>query len=374
MELAYLQRLLVEPVPLFALVRTSLGYILLDQDGAGAIAARLSGAEPWGAAGVGARVSARTRPQTVQRAESDLRRLAVGRCLRSGLARLLTRHVPRGAAYLNVGHSNLTERTLRAVRAGVQGQISVLLHDTIPLDHPQYQRPGMPERFAKMLRRIEMYADLVICNSAYSEERLHHHSEVTPNTVVAHLGVDPMSPKTSELPVELAQSGPYFVTVGTIEPRKRHDLLLDVWEDMADPPPLFICGARGWENAKLFQRLDALPENSQIRELPGLSDAAIAALMANATALLFPSDAEGFGLPPVEAAALGTVVLCQKLRVYQEILGDIPVYASGTDRYQWRNIIERLIRDQNQGAKAYTGQVFVPPSWENHFNIVLKVT
>lgn len=123
----------------------------------------------------------------------------------------------------------------------------------------------------------------------------------------------------------------------------------------------------------MFQRLDKHNDGSAIYELNELGDRELLALMQNAVALLFPSDAEGFGLPAVEAAAMGVPVICQDLPVFREILGDIPVYVKGSDRYLWKNIIECLIHDQTLGAKTVTEQKFVPPTWEEHFNIVLKL-
>jgi len=377
-ELAYLQRLITEDLPFFALARTSLGYVLLDRKGASQIEARITQKIPWGTADL-FRLFSTKKTADVLRAESDLRRVCLSRCVSGRLGQMLAKHLPAGTAYLNVGHSNITERVLEALRAHVGGKVSIFVHDTIPLDFPQYQRPETPERFRALLRRAATYADVFICNSQATVDQVKAHSQeahTQAEFVVAHLGVLPAGPDARELPSDLDLAKPYFVSVGTIEPRKRYDFLLDLWDSLPThlQVPLYFCGARGWNNNKVFDRLDNLPAGSRITELNNLSDAAVSALVQSATALLFPSDAEGFGLPPVEAATLGTTVVCQKLPVFEEILGDIPVYASTSNRYLWTDIIERLIHEQSKGAKAINEQVYKPPSWDNHFDIVLQLT
>ena len=166
-------------------------------------------------------------------------------------------------------------------------------------------------------------------------------------------------------------SGSYFVVVGTIEPRKNHAFLLDIWEDLgANAPTLLICGSRGWNNDAVFARLDALPADSPIRELPDLNDAALAYVMARANGMLFPSIVEGFGLPPAEALSLGTRVLCNDLAVLREILGEKAIYASISDRYLWKNIIETWMHAPQKAQKT---EGFTAPSWDDHFKTVLRV-
>jgi len=373
-ELAYLRHLSHESVPLFALVRTTLGYVLLGPKGVDQIAARLSGAADWGRPDLLARLSVRAEP--LRRAESDLRRCALARSRPRGLARMLRRYLPNGFAYLNVGHSDLTAMTLRAVRQGGAGRIAVLIHDAIPLDYPQYQRPGVAEEFAAKLQRVRAHADLVIYNSADTRARVEHHMQawgLLPPGVVAHLGVELPSP--GDLPAGVDPARPYFVALGTIEPRKGHDVLLDLWEEMgAQAPALLICGARGWNNEAVFARLDALPPDGPVRELSGLDDGQIAAVLAGATGLLFPSRAEGYGLPPMEAAALGVPVIATDLPAIREVLSNIPVYAKESDLYQWLSAIKSLETAHLAQHEAVRVADFTPPSWEDHFNLVLRLT
>jgi len=376
-ELAYLQHLGRDAVPLFALARSAWGYILLDRDGIEDIAARLTGARPWGQADLLSLLARRLAPG-IRRAESDLRRAACARCRPGGLARMLRRHLPGGFSYLNVGHSNLSARTLRGVRRGGAGRVAVMVHDVIPLEFPHYQRPGTPEAFRARLQRVRAQADLILYNSADTRARAEARMWAwgpVPDGVVAHLGVEP--PEPGDLPPGIDPERPYFVALGTIEPRKGHDLLLDLWEELGAEmgpavPGLILCGARGWNNQAVFDRLDRLPPGGPVQELAGLDDARIAALLLHSRGLLFPSRAEGYGLPPIEAAALGVPVVSGDLPSVREILGNIPVYVKESERYQWLSAVKTLSKGQRAPGEAAGKAGFVPPGWKDHFNIVLR--
>ncbi|WP_305967902.1 MULTISPECIES: glycosyltransferase family 1 protein [unclassified Mameliella] len=365
-EFAYLTHLLRHG-PLWGLIRTSLGYALLDAQGCAALRDRIATGN-WGETDRLSRIKRGLDPMRA-RAESDLRRLCVARCLPLRLSAMLRRHLPRGITYVNTGHTNLTDRVLSALQ-GIDARVTVFIHDTIPLDVPQYQRPGTAHRFRLFLNRAAR-ADLLVCNSRRTEEELARHlpAQRLPQTISAPLGLDLTEP--TQAPVG-PWTSPYFVTLGTIEPRKNHALLLDLWKDMPGAH-LLICGSRGWENHAVFQRLDAHPP--RVHELPGLDDGQVGALLQGSAGLLFPSLAEGYGLPPVEAAALGVPLLLNNLPVYWEVLGDIPVYADVADHYLWLNEISRMAADHQAGrTRAVKAPRFAPPTWEAHFKTVLTLT
>ncbi len=369
-EAAWAAELIRREQPAFALIRSAAGFLLLDRAGM----ADLFRLPLPDRADLLSRLGHRRDPLRA-RAETLARRLAVARCRPRGLALMLRRRLPEGGLYLNVGHANLSEPVLLAVRqAGLS--VTVLIHDTIPLDHPEFARAGTVEPFRRRLAAVAAHADRVIHITAdartRTEAQLARLGRVPPGQV-APIGVTPATPDPALLPPGLTPRPPYFVALGTIEPRKNLGLLLDVWPMLPAPQPqLYLIGHRGWAGAELLARLDALPPDGPVQVLQGLPDGAVAALLQGAQALLFPSLAEGFGLPPLEAAALGTPVVAGDLAVTRELLNDYAVYLPLSDRYSWASKITELAQKPALTGRQGTGAVL--PGWQAHFNSVLNLS
>jgi len=363
-ERAYLAELLDRDTPLLALVRTPAGYLLLDRTGAADVLRRIdSGA--FGAPGLMSRLG-KSRPKAHRALESRCREQAIARAPKPALGRMLRRRLPVGTIYLNLGISNLTQRVLKGVR-GSGGRIAVFVHDTIPLDHPDLVRPEAVPR-ARHYLGLCGQADLLLTSAKVTAETIRGHlGPSCPPVVAAPLGVDVPDLRPEALPPEAPAGRPWFVAVGTLEPRKNIGLLLDIWEELGSgPPPLFLVGRRGWECPAFFARLDAGVPG--VTELPDLDDTARTALVAGARALLFPSLAEGFGLPPAEALALGTPVICGPSAICREVLGDAGISPPTGKPYLWRNKIRELTEHPVVPPR------FEPPRWADHFRIVLSVS
>ncbi len=383
--LAYLRAVIAAPEPCFGLVRTGLGYVLLDQAGLQTVLACLEGRRAWPKVDILSRL--RHRPDSPKRVpETLVRAVAIARARPRGLARMLRRQLPAGTTYINVDQTTLTKRVMRAVKTIQDARITVFLHDTIPLDFPQYQTEASIAKLRSVMAHTAQFADLIVTNSQVSKDDILRHMEplgAVPPITVAHLGVevdlfDIVNNQTApDLPT------PYFLCLGTIEPRKNVAFLLDLWDALRvknstqDMPHLVICGRRGWNSEALFARMDNSPLMGEyIHEFNDLSDESLSAVLRQAQGLLFPSLAEGFGLPPVEAAALGVPVVCDELAVMREILGDYPIYASVSDVYSWETIVQSLAAamSTSEGSNRHLKTPFPPTTWEAHFNIVLRVT
>ncbi|RFU13781.1 glycosyltransferase family 1 protein [Rhodobacteraceae bacterium W635] len=352
------------------LARTSRGYILFGADGARAFLAALDGKTSWPRPDLLSRLTGKGELDR-HGAEALLRRHAIGRCLHSNLFRLLSQHLREGTVYLNTGHSNLSRQCLMAVAANPDVRVAVFLHDVIPLDYPQFARPEIVDHFRAMVIATAEFADIVLCNSQETRARLMQDFGTERPIVAAHLGL-PDLPAEEPLFPDTDPDTPRFVAIGTIEPRKNHALLLDVWEELPAKcrPHLHIVGARGWADPSLFRRLETHAlRGTAIFEHNALSDGQVRSLLTGAHGLLFPTLAEGFGYPPLEAARLGVLPICSDLPVLRETLGDCAVYLDPADRYSWIETIKKRMR---ASLAERPGPSPVLPTWQAHFETVAQ--
>ncbi|MCL3881435.1 glycosyltransferase family 1 protein [Marivita sp. GX14005] len=363
-ERAYLAHLAQCPTPLLGLLRTPLGYLLLDRQGCADLHAHCA-RRRWTCGDAISRVMRRTNPGRGA-TEAGLRRIAVDRATPPGLGGMLRRHLPEGTVYFNIGQTNFTDRVIGAAQSA-RLRIVPYLHDTIPLDLPETQTPKSRRKFENLLDRADKNADLVLCNSQATKRSLLRHTGLAPSRIEVLL------PGLPDMTIGTAPGGPwsdrpYFVTIGTIEPRKNIGFLLDLWRDFdgTDAPQLLICGKRGWLSEEVFARLDSA---ANVHELPSLPDPQLWALLEQANGLLFPSRAEGFGYPAIEAAHLNVPLICNPLPAFEEVLGQYPIYAAESDSYAWRNKIEQLAQARRgQSGEQNEKRRFRAPEWQAHFN------
>ncbi|WP_373976107.1 glycosyltransferase family 4 protein [Chitinibacter sp. SCUT-21] len=279
--------------------------------------------------------------------------------------------------YLNTSHSGLEQSKLRSKLAATKNGV-FFVHDLIPITHPEYCRPGESTRHQARMQTVLECGCAVIVNSSATRNELQSfaskHGFTLPPTTIAWLA-------SADLPIPNSQrplSEPYFVMLGTIEARKNHALILQLWRQLVErlgtnAPKLVIIGQRGWEceNAlDLLERCDVL--RSHVLEIRRCSDTELASYLKHGQALLFPSFAEGFGMPIVEAFSQNLPVLCSDLPAFREIAGDIPEYLNPLDGLGWMTLIEQYSVSTHPARLAQLARLanFQPPTWAIHFAVV----
>lgn len=315
------------------------------------------------------------------------RSAAVERYDRHAISYLRFLHAPSpsidsGAVYLNIGQHALGYdvffRWLDG-RPDVQGVFFV--HDLLPLDYPEFWRRGYRDRFETGVAMLARVGRAFIVSSDAVKERLDRELRRRGRTGVPILSLPfpPfLGPGTSgnAAPDELGAE-PYFVMVGTIEPRKNHLLILNLWRRMAEQggpvPKLVLVGGRGWENEQVVDMLErCIAIGASVIEAPALTDADMRALVAHARALLYPSFEEGFGLPLAEALMLGTPVLASDIPVLRQTAQERALFLDPLDGPAWLAAIRALADPENPTARAVRAlaAAYEPPAVDRYFETV----
>jgi glycosyltransferase involved in cell wall biosynthesis len=235
-------------------------------------------------------------------------------------------------------------------------RLAVLFHDVIAAHMPQFFPAGMPALFVPWARRLLGLADVVLANSentrrdvlAFAAE-----SGIIPPPVEVVRWGDELPPDTCSrrpraLPAEWG-SGPFVLSVGTVEVRKNHALLYHLWRRLAERqserlPPLVLAGGAGWLTADLLQMLRTDPlVRRRVLLLPGLADAELRWLYQHCLFTLYPSHYEGWGLPVAEALAHGKYCVCSGSSSLPEIAGDLLDYHDPLDLAGCARLAERAL-------------------------------
>jgi glycosyltransferase involved in cell wall biosynthesis len=275
-----------------------------------------------------------------------------------------------GDIYVNVSHYGVGRGGLLGRLAARKIRPVVMLHDLIPLLHPEFCTPGGALKHRLRLEAAADHGALVIANSAATADDIAAWARAArrpaPPVATAPLGVEPAFRAPPE-PIEAAR--PYFVCIGTIEPRKNLAFLLALWSRLAErmaaaAPRLVLVGRRGWENEAVIDQLERAPMVRRlVHEVSDLADAELARLIGSAQALLAPSFAEGFDLPAAEALALGAPVIASDIPVHRELAAGARLI-DPLDGPAWLAAIEAATLERASARPQPA------PTWERHFEIV----
>jgi glycosyltransferase involved in cell wall biosynthesis len=315
-----------------------------------------------------------------------LRIAAVRACLKLWPRRVPPLRSGRTRIYVHSSPHHLErQRRVAAILRREQARLICLVHDLIPIEFPEYARPNGSRLHHARVATMGALADGLITNSDATRVSLRRHlgPAYQPLIHVAHLGTHPVprvpaaTDTTDTVPID-----PYFICIGTIEPRKNHLLLLNIWRRMveeggAEPVPrLVIVGRRGWENEQVIDMLERCPALAgRVEEHAGLPDRAMADLIGHARALLLPSFAEGFGMPVTEALGAGVPVVCSDLPALREAGSAVPDFLDPLDGGSWIRTIRDYAKQDSALRAAQLDRLsrWKPPGWADHVAILLDL-
>ena len=259
---------------------------------------------------------------------------------------------------------------LAALReAGVE--ISLVVPDVLPLQHPEWFPAPVPAHFEAWLRVLAGHAQRALCISEDCARNLA--SELAARgldaealqRVVVPLGSDLAPPAPPpDLPARTA-GVPRLLMVGTLEPRKCHAQAVgafDLLQASGLDVELFIVGHVGWMTGEVVNRIQRHPLlGKRLHWWQDADDAFLAAAYRTSDVLLMASLAEGYGLPVAEAGRAGCALLLRDLPVFREVAGDSASYFSGQSPEELAAAIAAWIETSQGQPKRPAARHW--PSW-----------
>jgi glycosyltransferase involved in cell wall biosynthesis len=210
------------------------------------------------------------------------------------------------------------------------------IHDLFFLTHPEMAERYGGGYFKEVLRKFSAGIDHFIAVSDWTKKDLMKHLDIPPERIsVIHHGIDPLflGPPGMDSAALLSRYGidrPYFLSVGTIEPRKNYDFLIesfDSWRRQSNEDCLLvIAGGPGWGCENVYRRIEELRADEWVRMIGYVGQETLHSLYRNCRAVLLTTLYEGFCLPALEAMACGAPVVASDTSALREVLGDTGLF------------------------------------------------
>ena len=222
-------------------------------------------------------------------------------------------------------------------------QIQFLVHDLLCVQMPQHFPPGSSEGYIQWLE-VVAESDGAVCVSQATADDFTNWLEKSGiersrsfKISVSYNGADINNvhstqglPPDANATLDQLRACPSFLMVGTLEPRKGHEQVLNAFEQLwrsGVTANLVIVGKQGWMVEKLVDSLRAHPEmHKRLFWLEGISDEYLEKVYAASTCLIAASYGEGFGLPLIEAAQHNLPIIARDISVFREVAGEHAYY------------------------------------------------
>ncbi len=241
--------------------------------------------------------------------------------------------LPRIACDLAIPRCDVFHISSQLRRTPSRPRLSTTLHDLTAWILPGCHMPANVAAEKEFADRVLKRASGIIADSENTKQDAIRILGISPEKIrVVYLGVPPEyfsvpaeSVDTVKAAYKLAR--PYFLFVGTIEPRKNVDTLLAAWDGMPASfrreNDLVIAGMAGWRAEATMRRLlQAERDESGVRYLNYVPEADLPGLTAGAKAFVYPSLYEGFGIPVAQAMAAGSPVITSNVSSLPEVAGN----------------------------------------------------
>lgn len=264
-----------------------------------------------------------------------------------------------------------------------RAKIVYTIYDLTPFICPQFLTEPNRLVCSEGLFNAGIYADACISISGNTKKDFLH---FFPHYPEDRITVIPLGIRPGIKPVENASlkqkvmekykiKGEFWLSVGTIEPRKNYKLLIDAFSKLPDDKYLAIVGGKGWLESDIGGKLKRLVNGSKIKFLGYVPDKDLSALYSSCFAFVYPSFYEGFGLPVLEAMSCGAAVIASNTGSLREVGGDAARYIDPTSEKDLLEQMSFLVDNpgKRKECRAKSLQQAKKFTWEKAAEIVLDV-
>jgi glycosyltransferase involved in cell wall biosynthesis len=232
------------------------------------------------------------------------------------------------------------------------------IHDLSHLVHPETHEPARARRGQRRLPMMVGAADAIITPTKSVRDEVCGFLTVEPDHVfaipeAARASFYPEAfPASRERREGLGIGDDFFLTVGTLEPRKNLTVLVSAFAKLCEQQPdtpskLVIAGGKGWLTGALFEQIKHSPWRDRIVLTDYLHDDDLRALYSSCRAFVYPSIYEGFGLPPLEAMACGAPVIASRIAAIEETTAGAALLFDPRDADELATLLLELSRNES---------------------------
>lgn len=272
----------------------------------------------------------------------------------------------------------------QAQRVGLYPQLKAynfkiinFIYDLIPLKLPHLVRKNTKKNFPSFLDAVFQYSDRLFFDSRSTQKDFNLNS--IPSSVV-YLGSNFLPERQlyqHQTQYSHLLSQKYILFVGTIEPRKQHNLLLDAYEKLYEKYSelhLIFIGKIGWQVDTLIERIEEHPlKNTHIHHFKNINDKTLSLFYQNAFIVTYLSQYEGYGLPIAESLSYGNITIVSQNSSMPEVGGHCSDYLLTHEVDEIIEIISLYYENETlyNGRKAYINRHYKVNTWDNFYKQII---
>lgn len=253
----------------------------------------------------------------------------------------------------------------------------LFIHDLAPIKYAKF--------FSKSARFFYPITTKLACKRALKILTV---SETIKNEIIEYTGIkapkiDVIYPsinkellKSSSAKLSMKLPNKFILSISTLEPRKNYLTAIKAFnQSLKSYPDLkyLIIGKKGWYYEKIFKTVEELGLKGKVKFLGYQDDATTAKILSKASALLYLSEYEGFGMPPMEAIFFNVPAIVSDIPVFREVYEETASFVDIKNIDEVAKKLISILKNPKQIDKNTRGALLKKYSWENSANKLLKI-